>query len=222
MQITHEEARRLIQFNADQALIGVERNLLEDHLKSCLECRRYADSIQKLETVLGSSMKKKWTQTPLPHTANLGVKSKNSILTHQIFLATRIAAMGLLCIAFLFNIWQFTSSDQDKPNPSSSVPPVPTPSIRSTTTQLVRQDCVRTLYSVQEGDTLESISVQFSIPAKEIVNVNQLKENTLFASMNLIIPTCSSTPAGAARIIKTTNIPRLGTTTSTPLYNPTQ
>ena len=222
MQITHEEARRLIQFDADETLNGIERNLLEDHLNSCLECRRYAGRIQEVESILGHMMRRRWNQQFLPHPASVTSPRKNTRLKQNMALATRIAAMSVIFIAFLFNIWQFTMSAEQRPDPSINVPPVPTPSAFSTTTKVISDECEQIIYRVQENDTLESIAIQFSVPSNEIMDVNRMKEDALQASTNLIIPICSPTPSRTVSTVTTTYTPMLGPTTSTPINNPTQ
>ena len=94
MQITHEEARRLIQFDADETLNGIERNLLEDHLNSCLECRRYAGRIQEVESILGHMMRRRWNQQFLPHPASVTAPRKKppNLLQSIMALATNHVA----------------------------------------------------------------------------------------------------------------------------------
>jgi predicted anti-sigma-YlaC factor YlaD len=82
MPITHEEAHKLIQFNADEILKGVEKKLLEAHLDSCESCRIYAGSIQELESTLMPVMQRRWNQHPLPQSKRLAVYTIDRTKNH--------------------------------------------------------------------------------------------------------------------------------------------
>jgi hypothetical protein len=223
MSITHEEAQKLIQFKADDALMGFDNHLLEDHLRNCLECQKYAASIQALESTLPLLLHRRWDQQPLPHSTGQAFSRKPIRLQQNIFFATRIIAMGVICVAFLFNVWHFAQSGRTSVNPPSAVIPViPTPSVQSTTTKPLDQKCERIVYVVQQGDTLERIAKQFSVSADEVMKANQLRSNALPSSMALSIPVCSLTPSGTPDTAASTFTPFLGTTTLTPIDSPTQ
>ena len=222
MPITHDEARRLIHFNADQVLTDQEKTLLEDHLTGCLECSTYSKSIFDLESTLTSVMKRKWNSQPVPHPTQASTSSRHSKLIQSVLFATRITAMGVICVAFLFNIWQVTRSTAPGSGPSSaSVPPVPTPSILSATTNVTVPSCDQISYTVRENDTLNSIAGRFSVPAEEILATNHLDEKKLYPAMNIYIPSCGQTP-GTLRTATITYTPLLDSTTSTPVNGPTQ
>lgn len=221
MQITHQEARRLIQFNADAALHENDKDLLAIHLESCQECRAYADDIQNLESILGPMLQNRWNQVPLP----LSVNTKgNSKLTKDIIMVTRIVAMCVICVAFLFNIWQSTQSDGHRSNPTSiSAPPVPTPSQQNISTETINQPCQEVAYTVQPDDTLAGIADQFSASQEAILSSNNLAQEALTAYMILRIPICgSNTTPGTPRTITTMFTPLIDTTPSTPSSGPTQ
>jgi hypothetical protein len=219
MSITHEEARRLIQFDTDRALKEREKNQLQDHLTGCLECSEYARQVHKLESTLVSVMQRKWNVQPIPSPAQTVSPREKSKSLQNILFATRIAAMGVICITFLFNIWHFTQSPGQSPNPvSSSAAPVPTPSILSTTTNAASLDCELISYKVQENDTLQSVASQFSVPPEAITTANHLDGNMLIPSMSLSIPICGQTP-GTPRTATITFTPLL---TSTPVNQSTQ
>lgn len=222
MQITHEEARRLVQFNADQALKGTDKKVLEDHLAACLDCRAYADRIQELEVHLVAAMQKRWVHQPLPlHPRATGPGRRSRFGQNMVF-ATRIVAMTVICVAFLFNIWHFNQSAGLAPDPAPvNVHPVPTPSASSTTTMAWELECAQTLYMVGENDTLESIANRFSVSPEEILRVNRLEGDRLHPSMSLLIPICGTTP-GTPGTRTTTFTPLWGPTTSTPMTGPTQ
>ncbi len=223
MSITHEEARKLIQFNADEILKGVEKKLLEAHLNSCQDCRIYAGSINELESTLKPIMQRRWNQYPLPHYTDKVVSGRNSRLTQNVFIATRIAALGVIFLAFLFNVWQFTqTTGQRTMPPAADIPLIPTPSLQSTRTMVMEQQCEPILYEVRKNDTLESIANQFSMPVEEIMRMNNMRTVSLNRSGKLIISVCSLTPSGLQNSVKTTFTPLLGPTALTPVNSPTQ
>ena len=223
MSITHEDARRLIQFRADDALKGVETHLLDTHLSSCPDCQKYAHSINELQSTLQPLMRRKWNQSPLPLSAGQTASKKSLPVTQRIFFATRIIAMGVICIAFLFNVWQFTQPGRQRPNPpQAEIPMIPTPSLQSTTTKVTNQKCETISYQVRENDTLKIIADRFAIPAEEIIRANNLTTRSLDTSMLLSIPVCNPTPSGTPNTIKTTLTPLLGSNTLTPVNGPTQ
>jgi hypothetical protein len=223
MPITHEEAHKLIQFNADEILKGVEKNLLEAHLDSCESCRIYAGSIQELESTLMPVMQRRWNQHPLPQSRDRVVSGRTSTLTQNVFFATRITALCVIFLAFLFNVWQFTQSTGQKTMPPvADIPLIPTPSLQSTRTMVTEPQCEPILYEVRENDTLESIANQFSMPVEEIVRMNNIRTGTLNRSEKLTLTVCSLTPSGMQNAVNTTFTPLLGPTTLTPANSPTQ
>lgn len=223
MSMTHEEARRFIQFRADDALKEVDHHLLDTHLNSCLECQKYADTIKDLKSTLQPLLHRKWDQAPLPLPTRQSASGRTIKLPEYILFATRMVAMGIICIAFLFNIWHFTQSGRQGTSQSpAEIPLIPTPSMYSTSTQVTDQGCEPLLYQVRENDTLDSVAGQFSISPDEIIRENHLRKLTLDTSMKLTIPVCSSTPSGTPNTVTTTFTPLLGSTTLTPVNGPTQ
>src|SRR5512133_2718346 len=105
--MTDEEARKLIQLNADEALGQQEKGTLATHLQGCLECRVYADEIQDLEGVLAPLLKRQRNLQPVPHFAGAILAQKNSKIHMSMTLATRTVAIGVVLLAFLFSAWQF-------------------------------------------------------------------------------------------------------------------
>ncbi len=223
MSITHEEARRLIQFKADDALRGIDITSLEAHLSTCLECQKYAASLQELESALPLLLHRRWSQSPLPLSTGKALSRKPIRWKQDLFFATRIMAMGLLCVAFLFNIWRFTQSGGQGTNPPpAQITMIPTPSAQSAVTKVQDQKCEPFLYEVRKNDTLESIAKQYSITMDQIQRENQLSTTGLTQNMKLSIPGCSPTPSGTPNSSTTifTSLP--GTTTLTPMDSPTQ
>jgi hypothetical protein len=66
MSITHEEARKLIQFKSDVALEPQQLGTLEIHLNSCMECRAFAEEIKEVEDLLVLTMLRYWNFQPVP------------------------------------------------------------------------------------------------------------------------------------------------------------
>lgn len=223
MSITHEQARRLIQFNADRTLQGQDRSLLETHLEACQECRRYAESIDRLESILRPALQKRWKHQAIPHPSSMARPRRAGQLLQNVFLATRIAAMGIIGFVFLFNIWQITRSPGQGPvRPATLVQPAPTPSLVSTGTTTTSQQCSQVPYIVGKDDTLESLARAFAVPAQEIRRTNHLEDEPLAASMKLLIPVCGTLPPANRETTTTTHTPGTGTTTSTPMGIHTQ
>src|SRR6266498_4252643 len=127
MQITHEEARRLIQFSLDQMLKPQEKNRLQIHLEACMECRTFFDDIKEVEHLLLPTMLRQWNRQPIPLSIEVITKRKSQ-LHSSIILATRTAIISIVFAAFVFSAWQFTQSGKQTSNPLPiGVLPVPTP-----------------------------------------------------------------------------------------------
>jgi hypothetical protein len=219
MQITHEEARRLIQFNADEVLNMQERITLSTHLKDCIECRAYADEIKEVESILLPVMQRQWNLQPLPLSIDAIRAKRSSRTPTSIILTTRTAAIGVVFLAFIFSVWQFALSSGPKLNPAPiGVPPIPTPSTQSTSTKVTFQACEDRLYTVQEIDTLDSIAYKFSTSKEEIMAANSMKSEAVRATTELVIPICNFTPTGTINpaIVATTYTPSKRATTTTP------
>jgi hypothetical protein len=223
MLITHEEARKLIQFRADDALKDAERNLLEVHLRTCADCQKYATDTNDLESTLQHLLQRRWDRQPLPLSPEKAVSATPIDFTQSIFFATRIVAMGVICVAFFFNVWQFTQTGRQRATPpAAEIPMIPTPSLQSTGTQATDQTCDSIYYEVKEDDTVESIATRFSIPAEDIRATNHLTTGPLNTSVKLSIPVCSPTPSRTPHTVTTTFTPLLGPNTLTPANGPTQ
>ena len=55
-------------------------------------------------------------------------------------------------------------------------------------------DCEHENYTVQTGDTLESISSKYKSSEENIIDSNGLSNNIVYPGMQLVIPLCSSIP----------------------------
>jgi LysM repeat protein len=219
MQITHEEARKLMQFNLDQPLITHGKNMLLAHLETCNECRAYAEDLKEVESILSPLMKRRWNVQPAPLPMAALIKSRSSSWHTNIILATRTAMICLVFAAFVFSAWQFAhSASQASHTIPVSVLPIPTPSGQSTSTKSSFQSCEEMVYQVQEYDTLESIASQFSVSKEKIMTINNMGTETINSKMELLIPICNSTPTSTLHpsILTTTFTPLTGPTTTTP------
>jgi len=217
MQITHEEAHRLIQFNADDALQPFEKNTLLTHLETCAECQAYADSMRGMESILRPLLQRKWNQQPIPLSTTAVMAKRGDRISERMFMATRIAAIGMICVTFVFSIWQLTLPSQPTQSPVlASVPPVPTPSTQLISTTGTVDQCDNRLYIVKENDTLESIAHLFSISKEEIMAANSMKTELLSTAMEITVPVCTSTPTGTVNALTTTYTPAIRLITSTP------
>jgi LysM domain-containing protein len=215
MQITHEEARRLIQFNADESLNSVEKTSLYTHLDHCLECHAYAEEIRNVERTLIPLMKRQWSLQPGPLLINSLLMRRNGIVPARSVLTIRKIAISLVFALFVFGLWQFTLLDGRGGSPlSGGMPPVPTPSIASTSTRMILENCDMMIYTIQQNDTLASIADRFSISKEEIISLNGLKTETANTGMELTIPICNFTPTS------TIDPAAALTTTFTPVTNP--
>jgi len=217
MQITHQEAHRLIQFDTDHALKPHEKNDLLAHLDTCEECKIYAESIKGIGSLLRPFLQRNWNQqpTPLPLAAVMGKRNQSG--TAGTFLATRIAIISIICISFVFSVWQFTVSTPSASDVSLlTVPPMPTPSTRLVSMTSTSSNCVGTSYLVEVNDSLESISAKFAVSQQDILTVNGLTNEALKAGVQIIVPSCTSTPTGTVNAQTTTYTPSSKPITSTP------
>ena len=215
MQITHEEARKLIQFNIDQPLISHEKNMLLAHLEACNECRAYVEDMKEVERTLSPLMKRHWNLQPAPLSIAALIKSKSSTWHTSMILATRTVLISIAFTVFAFGIWQLTHSSSQPSTPMPvSILPIPTPSGQSTSTKISVQNCKTMTYQVRNKDTLESIAYQFSVSKEKIMAINHMSSATVNTKMELLIPLCTYTPTGTLH-------PSTLTTTFTPISSPT-
>ncbi len=217
MQITHEEAHRLIQFDTDDALRPSEKNNLVAHLKVCAECQDYAQSMKGIESLLRPLLQRNWNKQPVPLSMAVLKGGKNQTRPEGAFLATRIAVIGIICMSFIFSVWQFTISSQATPDLSvAGVPLIPTPSTQFIPMTSTSNNCEGRPYVVKEYDSVERIAQFFSISQEDILRANNLNIGTLRPDMEILIPTCTSTPTGTVNTLTTTYTPSSEPITFTP------
>src|SRR5574341_370571 len=218
MEITHEEARKLIQHNADEALNQNQRITLQSHLDSCANCRAYATKLRETENTLRRLMHRQWDLHPTPLSMNVLASKRNFTRELGILLTTRKALVSIAIMVFIFGLWQFRLTDSKIPGEAQlSILPVPTPSAQLTRTKIMLQNCEEIRYKVQEHDTLESIADQFSTSKESIMTTNDMQTEAISPAMELIILICDSTPTGTANPpALTTYTPSTGLIATTP------
>src|ERR1044071_8522207 len=126
MQITHEQARRLIQFDMDQGLKPDEEKLLQMHLNGCIECHSFAEEMQEVDSILLPVMNKHWKLEPQPLPIASIVENINSNRQTRMLVTIRMALISIVFVAFVLSTWQFTRSQNSSPIPVN-VLPIPTP-----------------------------------------------------------------------------------------------
>jgi|WetSurMetagenome_2_1015567.scaffolds.fasta_scaffold190804_1 hypothetical protein len=217
MQITHEEARRLIQFKADERLPSASEEALRTHLRDCKDCQRYLESLQETESTLRLTMRKQWSVRPLPLQMDAVYAKVISNPGASIFMPTRKALIGLAVVTFAFIAWQSMSGSLSSyPTVPGTIPFIPTPSTQYTATNTLQNDCKYVQYIIQQGDTLESIAQQFSTSKEAIVSENGLPTNEIHVSQEISIPFCESTPTGTSSAPTFTITPNLEPISTTP------
>lgn len=219
-EITHNQARTLLQAAADRPLGLAERSALDAHLAACNECGNYAGQLARLESDLRETLQAKWdgyrpslNLQAIKNPAQAKPVWKNVFSqTNALGKVTLLTALllGYLLVANLVGAGmpvseRSTPTALPTPNQSSSVfADSPTPSTQSATLQLTSLSCETILYIVQVDDTLDSIAVRYGITKEDILEYNKdqtsLFSNTVFTGMELIIPLCRSTPSFTASI----------------------
>jgi LysM repeat protein len=217
MQITHAKALRLIQYQADGAVVGENEKELHRHLADCAECRAYAEEFHEMENVLQSVMRKQWTLRPAPLSLARLTATSTEWKNKRALLITRISLISFAFLASVFIGWQLALTSTSMLITSQPVlPPVPTPSTLFTATIHSSANCSEALYTVQTGDTLETIAQQFSTTKETIMEWNQLKTESINPNMEMRIRICDSTPTSTTHPPTSTITPILEPITYTP------
>ena len=218
MQIAHEEAHTLIQFNTDGELKTQQKQILVSHLDACAECQQYADSIKGVESILRPMLQRQWSTQHLPLSIGALTAKQNST-SERLIVATRIAGFAVVFIGFFFGAWNFTVSSRRTPTPFlPNVPVIPTAFTSTVTagTESSFKNCGMTSYLVQPGDSVASIAYRFSVPMDDILQVNAMQTEIVSTGETLLIPMCNFTPTNPAIAHTTTFTPVLYSTTTTP------
>jgi len=216
-EITHKEARKLLQAAADQILNPEEKSILDMHLSQCQDCNEYANYLSTLEVSLRRVFH---TQLDYHKPATPDLKAilnpaPIKLVWNSLFGPSSVMGkaaivivlmIGYFVVANLFGIQTPIASNGTAtilPTPSeflSAYVQSPTPSAQFTLTGSILQACETTIYRVQENDTLEFIAYQHRISQESILDYNHLNSNTVFTGMELVIPLCNNTPSRTATI----------------------
>ena len=213
MQITHQEARSLIQFRADQVLNADKKELLNAHLNGCVECTDYANQIQETEATLRTTLKKRWNIHHVPlHAKDIKARVNSKVGLPESLVPTRSALVGITVLLFVFGLMQLTSTNHNPPGfIAVGVPAIPTPSLSLTSTQNNLVNCQLIRYEVHQDDTLESLARRFSVSEEALIDLNHLQTESGPLPVKLIVPFCELTPTS------TTHPPT--STTDTPSFD---
>jgi hypothetical protein len=216
--ITHHEARFLIHYRTDQVLDAHRKEMLNAHLKDCVECAAYAEQLQETEGALRTTLRKQWSAPALPLQV-MDIRER-SITSGRFFdsLTTRSALIAVSLLLFIFVYSQFAPPTHGAYSPMPvGISPIPTPSLPLTSTETDLANCPMVRYEVRRGDTLQSLSRQFDASAGTIMDLNDLKAGAAPLPAVLIIPQCELTPTSTTHPpTSTTNTPSLESITYTP------
>src|SRR5258706_7876509 len=136
MQISHEEAMQLIQFQADHALHGDKQKTLTEHLTTCAECQAYAQQLNQLENILKNVMSKRWNLHPAPLSVATLMGNKIGKKYSSVLLITRTALISMALLAFVIVGWQFTDANTRSISGTQfTMLPITTPSTQITATR---------------------------------------------------------------------------------------
>lgn len=195
MSISHEAARKLIQFKADSVLNPTDQTMLIAHLNECLECRTYSNGLENTVLLLKRTMRKEWNTAHLPLPMELIFANNNVKRKANTILTTRTALIGAVALLFTFVAWQtITRTVTSSQHPFGMIPLIPTPSMQYTATNLSINKCQDIKYRIREGDTLDSIARQFSLPLDSLILANNLLDASLETVQELVIPICETSP----------------------------
>jgi hypothetical protein len=217
MQITHQEARHLIHLRADNTLIASDKEMLNAHLKECVECADYANEIQETEAILRTTVRKHLNEHHLP--LSISVIKEKLFPTRRLLdiVSTRSALIGVTFLFFVFAFLQFTATHTvSQSSMAIGISAVPTPSLLFTGTQNHFGNCQMVNYQVRPDDTLENLARQFMVPENDIMNLNHLQPDVVRLPVTLLMPLCELTPTGTSHPPTFTNTPSLEPITDTP------
>lgn len=192
MQISHQEARTLIQYSLERSLSKGEKGLLDVHLEYCMECNTFVNEMIKVEISLKTLANQYASIKHIPLDINAFTRKPYS----KIIWFPQLVSVSIIFMIFMIGAWQFSQTDR---SPVVTTPrngaPIPTPSITLTNTNALLQNCQYVNYIIKEGDTLESIANQFNVAQELIQNENSLLSTNLKAGTELVIPFCNITPS---------------------------
>ena len=215
MQITHQEARHLIQLKADNTLIASDKEILNDHLRDCTECTGYANEIQETEAILRTTLRQHWTMHHVPLSIS-DIRANNFSYRRWLdIVTTRSALIGVTLLLSVFAFVQFSSSPLNSPGQLvMGASAIPTPSLLFTGTQNYFGNCQMIHYPVRQDDTLDGLARRFMVSKDVITEINQLQPDAARLPDKLLLPACELTPTTHPPAF--TNTPSLEAITYTP------
>lgn len=228
-EITHQEARALLQRVADQPLEANQKAALEAHLATCPTCNAYADSLASLEANLKNILHRRWDRQQAHLDRDRILNSQTSLFGSDFSNLARGAGKVALAAAFLLGFFMIANLVGERsPGPDSKTqapPPTPghltlsdttslTPSVPLTLTEFSAQVCENVNYIAQADDTLEKVASMFGTTRAILMEYNHLDTGEIIPGMELLIPMCKATPS---RIPMTPH----QTITTTPLLSET-
>ena len=220
MNISHEEAQKLIHLHSDRGLDMDHRAQLQSHLMQCERCALYANRLSDAENTLRKVMKREWNVQPLPHNKETILREINSKKwVVQKLLPTHSALIGITVIFFSFVLWQFSltnGSSNAGIGLQTSVIPTPAIVLIDNPALATLNECALLSYVVQANDDLDSIARKFSLPQDIIISTNNLNSKILQPGTQLEIPACNFTPTGTTFSPTITLTPEFQTFTTTP------
>lgn len=220
IELTHQQARALLQAAADQPLPAADRSALDAHLSVCNDCNAYAAQLAGVEARLRKALHTKWDSfrpdlnlqaikqpSPASRAWNYFF-SQPQVLGKVTIMAALL--LGYIAIVNLVGIRVPITENKTPtvlPTPNgftTSFSGSPTLSAQSARTDTTTQTCDTVIYVVQENDTLESIAFQHGITKETLLGYNpsigELAANTVITGMELAIPLCESTPSRTASL----------------------
>jgi len=216
MQLTHEEAIQLIQFNADKAVHGITEKMLYEHLKDCARCSAYATQFKEMENVLQHVMRRQWNQRPAPLSIDILKATKKLRDNKSALLITRKVLISVSVFAFIMIGWQVAFTSKGGNGMFPGMLPVPTPSTQYTATTYTSLHCEKIIYKVQGNDTLVSIADHHATTKEIIMELNNMNTESITPFTELLVPICNSTPTSTTYPPTFTSTPILEPVTNTP------
>lgn len=222
-QATHQQFQTLLQVAADQALRPEEQTMLDQHLATCDECRKYAQSLSLLQDGLRRVMQQQWNVRGKPMTAQqIKARSARNVAQHHAVNAFgKFAFIPILALT-IFMVLTIKTTNPQKASPgfgmASGTPSmalmIPKPPASLTAAQVRTQTCKQTSYTAQENETLGSIAIKFGVSKEAIASYNGLGSDKLNTPLTLVIPICEHTP------LETTTTPTVPNTMTIPVDSP--
>ena len=222
-QATHQQFQTLLQVAADQTLRPEEQIVLDHHLATCDECRKYAQSLSLLQDGLRRVMQQQWNVRSKPMTAQqIKARSSRSVAQHHVVNAFgKFAFIPILALT-IFMVMTVKITNPQKASSAFSMASgtpsmaliIPKPPASITAAQARTQTCKQTSYTAQENETLGSIAIKFGVSKEAIASYNGISGDKLNTPLTLLIPICEHTP------LETTTTPTVPNTMTMPVDSP--